>query len=240
MTLILFDIDATLLLTRRAGVEAIASVGRDLFGPGFSLDGISFAGSLDPVILGELIRRHHRGGPMEAALGEYRARYAEALEREIAKDPSRVYALPGVHEVLRALRAEADRRGLTLGLLTGNFPETGAMKVAAAGIDPSIFEVCVWGCDSPIAPPLREHLPPVAFERYRALRATALPPERVTIIGDTPHDVRCALVNGCRALGVGTGQFTAADLLAHGAHHAVESMADADAVVRWLLDGMAG
>src|SRR5690606_6214996 len=133
--------------------------------------------------------------------------------------------------------AVARRGDLTLGLLTGNFPETGAMKVAAAGIDPTIFEVCVWGCDSPIAPPLREYLPPVAFERYRALRSVALSPERVAIIGDTPHDVRCALVNGCRALGVGTGQFTVEQLLAAGAHHATPDMGDADAVVRWLLDG---
>lgn len=234
MTLILFDIDATLLLTRRAGVDAIASVGRDLFGDHFSIEGVSFAGSLDPVILDELIRRH-RGEPTAAAIADYRERYAAALEREIAKDPSRVYALPGVHDVLAALREVASKADLTLGLLTGNFPETGAMKVAAAGIDPSMFEVSVWGSDSPIAPPLREHLPPVAFERYRTLRSVALAPERVTIIGDTPHDVRCALVNGCRALGVGTGQFTKEQLLKSGAHHAVDSMADADAVVRWLL-----
>lgn len=236
MSLLLFDIDATLLLTRRAGVDAIHSVGRELFGDHFSIEGVSFAGSLDPVILDDLITRHG-GSPTPEAIGEYRTRYARELERQIAADPSRVHALPGVHSVVRELAALAQREDVTLGLLTGNFPETGAMKVAAAGLDPSVFEVCVWGCDSPHHPPLREHLPPVAFERYRSLRSVALAPERVTIIGDTPHDVRCALMNGCRVLGVGTGHFTTDVLLGHGAHHAVDDLSDADGVVRWLLDG---
>ncbi|MGP1310353.1 MAG: HAD family hydrolase [Phycisphaerales bacterium] len=234
--LILFDIDATLLLTRRAGVDAIHTVGRELFGDHFSIDGVSFAGSLHPLILDDLTTRHG-GSPTPDALHDYRTRYARELEKRITSDPTRVHALPGVHDIVRELHAVAQRDDVTLGLLTGNFPETGAMKVAAAGIDPSIFEVCVWGDDSPHHPPLREHLPPVAFDRYRSLRSVALAPERVTIIGDTPHDVRCALVNGCRALGVGTGHFTRDQLLGVGAHHAVDDMADADSVLRWLLDG---
>jgi phosphoglycolate phosphatase-like HAD superfamily hydrolase len=236
VTLILFDIDATLLLTRRAGVDAILNVGRDLYGDHFSIEGVSFAGSLDPVILDDLITRHG-GDPTPDAITEYRTRYARELETQIAHDPSRVHALPGVHDVLRELEALTKRDDITLGLLTGNFPETGAMKVAAAGIDPSIFEVCVWGDDSPHHPPLREHLPPVAFDRYRSIRSVALSPERVTIIGDTPHDVRCALVNGCRALGVGTGHFTPEDLRSHGAHHAVDDLSDSGAIVKWLLNG---
>jgi phosphoglycolate phosphatase-like HAD superfamily hydrolase len=234
--LILFDIDATLLLTRRAGVDAIQSVGRGLFGERFTVDGVSFAGSLDPVILDDLITRHG-GSPTPESIADYRARYSRELERQIAEDPSRVHALPGVHEIIGELAAMRRARDITLGLLTGNFPETGAMKVAAAGLDPSVFEVCVWGDESPHSPPLREHLPPLAFERYRTLRSVALAPERVTIIGDTPHDVRCALVNGCRVLGVGTGQFTAAELLASGAHHAVDDLSETDAVLRWLTDG---
>ncbi len=234
--LILFDIDATLLLTRRAGIEAIQLVGQEMFGGAFTTDGVSFAGSLDPVIMHDLITRHG-GTSTPESIAEYRARYARELERQIAGDPARVHALPGVHEVVRELTEMRRRHDITLGLLTGNFPETGAMKVAAAGLDPSVFEVCVWGDESPHSPPLREHLPPLAFERYRTLRSVALAPERVTIIGDTPHDVRCALVNGCRVLGVGTGQFTAAELLESGAHHAVDDLSAADDVLRWLTDG---
>lgn len=234
MTLILFDIDATMLTTKRAGIEAIEEVGRDLFGAGFAIDGVSFAGSLDPVIIAELITRHG-GEASEESIHDFRVRYTGAFERALASEPGRVRALPGVREAIDTLLALRDREGLTLGVLTGNYPETGAMKIAGAGIDPSIFEVCVWGSDSPHRPPRREHLPPVAFERYHARRSVRISPERVTIIGDTPHDVSCALLNGCRCLGVGTGIFSVAALREAGAQHAVDDLSDTRAVVDWLL-----
>ncbi|MBX3353340.1 MAG: HAD hydrolase-like protein [Phycisphaeraceae bacterium] len=234
MTLILFDIDATMLTTKRAGIEAIEEVGRELFGTRFAIDGVSFAGSLDPVIIAELIARHG-GEPSDEAIHDFRVRYTGAFERALASEPGRVRALPGVRDAIDSLLALRDKEGLTLGVLTGNYPETGAMKIAGAGIDPAIFEVCVWGSDSPHRPPRREHLPPVAFERYHARRSVRIAPERVTIIGDTPHDVSCALLNGCRCLGVGTGMFSAAQLLESGAQHAVDDLSDTRGVVDWLL-----
>ena len=56
--LILFDIDGTLLLTQRAGVNAMHDAGRELFGESFTIDGIEFAGRLDSLIWQDLVRNN--------------------------------------------------------------------------------------------------------------------------------------------------------------------------------------
>jgi phosphoglycolate phosphatase-like HAD superfamily hydrolase len=141
-----------------------------------------------------------------------------------------------VREVLGAL---GSHEAFTIGLLTGNFAETGRMKLTACGIDPEQFAVCAWGDESPHDPPERAHLPPVAMGRYRERYGRAIDPGRVTIIGDTPHDVRCALAHGCRALAVATGQHGVPELTAAGAHRSVSDLAATEDIVGWLLSGTA-
>ena len=239
--LLLFDIDATLITTQRAGVLAMRDAGRELIGDHFSEEGHSFAGSLDPVIITDMLRAHGAGTDA-ASIRRFREVYAGHLARRLSANNT-ARALPGVLDVLAAVRTAAERRtasdtGPVLGLLTGNFPETGALKLRHAGIDPEQFEVAVWGDDSPLHPPRREHLPPVAVRRWRErFSPDADASIEVTIIGDTPHDVCCGLAHGCRVLGVGTGQFSARELLDAGAHHALDSLADTHAVIRWLLRG---
>jgi phosphoglycolate phosphatase-like HAD superfamily hydrolase len=54
------------------------------------------------------------------------------------------------------------------------------------------------------------------------------------IIGDTPHDVDCALTNGCTAIGVGTGGWSPTELKSAGAHATVEALTDVDRSLRVL------
>ncbi len=232
--LILFDIDATLITSQRSGVLAMTEAGREIVGEHFSAEGISFAGGLDPSLIADMLVRHGRPGDA-AGVGEFRARYAERLRERIAARPGVCRALPGVHDLLASVRERAAAGAVIPGLLTGNFPETGAMKLADAGIDLEQFRVRVWGCDSPIDPPLREHLPGVAHRRCREDLNRQIGGAETVVIGDTPADVRCALAHGCRALGVATGQYSTADLRAAGAHHAVDCLRDTDALLRWML-----
>lgn len=227
--LVLFDIDATLIRTSGAGIRAMVSAGKALFGESFTgADGIEFAGGLDPLILRDMLGKS--GVPASVAnLRAIRAEYRVRLQQALVPGVGRV--LPGVLELLGAL---SPRDGVALGLLTGNFAETGRLKLAACGLDPDQFTICAWGDDSPHEPPAREHLPPVAMERYRARFGRAIEPSRVTIIGDTPHDVRCALAHGCRVVGVATGQFSVDRLTAAGAHLAVSDLSGTTDLVRWL------
>ena len=225
-TVVLFDIDGTLLITRGHGVAAMQEVGRSLFGSGFRSDGVDFAGRLDPLILGDLFE-FSGVARTEANFGAMRAGYAAELNRRLAKAPP--LALAGGAELVRAV---AEHPGTIAGVLTGNFGECGAAKLASIGIDPAIFEISVWGDDSPHEPPHRDHLPGVALARAEAAGMGRV---RGVVIGDTPHDVRCAHAHGMRAIGVATGRFGVDELSDAGADHAVATLSETSALLGWIV-----
>lgn len=233
--LILFDIDATLITTSGAGVKALGDAGQELFGPEFNEKRIAYSGRLDPLIIIDLLRDNGQAVTAENCAA-MRAAYRKHLPGRLS-GPGVGRSLPGVSALLEDLRG---RDGVVLGLLTGNFEETGTLKLRACGIDPAKFGVAVWADDSPHDPPARNHLPPVGLVKYQTRTGRAIGASMVTIIGDTPHDVACALSNGCRCLGVATGQFSSEQLLSAGAHHAVADLSQTGAVVRWLLGAEIG
>ncbi len=229
--LILFDIDATLITTSRTGIWAMGEAGRALFGADFDENVVEYAGRLDPLIIGELLV-HHGQDATPDAIARFRAAYKHHLETRI-HEPGVAQMCPGVGELLTALEHDGSA---TLGLLTGNYPETGAVKLRASGVDPDRFAIAAWGCDSPHHPPARQHLPPVAMRRYRERFSRDIAADRVTIIGDTPHDIACAHAHGCRALGVATGHFSVEQLFDSGADHAVGTLSNTGEVMAWLMN----
>jgi phosphoglycolate phosphatase-like HAD superfamily hydrolase len=79
----------------------------------------------------------------------------------------------------------------------------------------------------------------VGIDRHAALKGARLPSEQVIIIGDTVHDVACALANGCRVLAVATGHDPADALARAGAHRVVEDLSDTQGITTWLTNGTA-
>lgn len=227
--MILFDIDATLLVSGGAGIAAMEQAGKELFGDRFSAQGLDVAGRLDPLIIGEMLDR--AGVPRSPrALADFRGLYGLRLAALLAVE-GRARALPGVPALLTQLR----ERGETIGLLTGNFQETGEMKLRACGIDPAWFFPRVWGDDSPHDPPARDHLPMVAMDRYKAHREHPVDQGRLIIVGDTPHDVRCAKVHHGRCLAVATGRYGVAELAAAGADWVMNDLRETDTALGCLL-----
>ncbi|NOG53504.1 MAG: HAD hydrolase-like protein [Planctomycetes bacterium] len=121
------------------------------------------------------------------------------LKQTVNSPNHNVHALPGVLSLLDALRAQPDR--FTLGLLTGNYPENGRLKLESVGINPDWFTINVWGIDGPT----RNDLPPVGVQRYEQHTGTSIDPSNVIIIGDTLADIECAQTNSCRVAAVATG-----------------------------------
>lgn len=227
--LVLFDVDATLISTAGVGMRALEAAGKLLHGESFDAASTEYAGRLDPLIFGDLLT-NNRVEPTAEALAALRRGYAEQLKVLLA-EPGIASVLPGVPALLDRL---AGVDGLVVGLLTGNFPETGAIKLEACGLELDRFVIKVWGDESPHDPPAREHLPPVAMDRYQELTGSALDPSRGVVIGDTAHDISCAQASGLRALAVATGYFDVQALSA--ADWAVPDLSDTDAVTRWILD----
>lgn len=225
--LVLFDIDGTILRTQGIGLKAMELAGRDVVSPRFTLEGVPSAGRLDPLIFRDGAAKANVDDP-DRFHDAFRARYGEHLNAMFAAGAPATL-MPGVAELIDALEAID---GITIALLTGNYPETGRMKIAAGGINPDRFVFGAFGCDGPT----RRDLTPVALQRYVEHAQRAIPPEQVIVIGDTEHDIDCAKHHGCRALAVATGNTSIDDLRTHRPDLAAETLADTEAVLAWMLD----
>lgn len=223
--LVLFDIDGTLLTSQRAGTRSMQSAAREMLGEGISLETIKIAGRIDPLIWADIAVANGIEDPA-ARLEEFRTVYIRHLAQRLAEHQT-VTPLPGVAPLLEQLsRIE----GLALGLLTGNFPETGRMKLEAAGLDPQTFVVAAWGSDGSS----RRDLPAVAISRLADATGRRVAGRDVVVIGDTPHDVDCARYNGCRAIAVSTGPFSRETLGRSEPDLLVEDLTRTGELVGWV------
>lgn len=191
-TLVLFDIDGTLLRTRAAGREALDDAFAALCGWRGATDGVYLAGSTDERIVRDVAHKH--GETWDAArTPALRELYLAALARRV-EEPGRAERCPGISTALAAL---AERPHVTTALLTGNWVRGAEVKLGAVGL----AETFRWGAYADDEED-RDRLVPVARRRAaeRGFRG-----ERVVVIGDTPADVRCARAGGALAVAVETG-----------------------------------
>ena len=231
--LILFDVDATLISTSRAGIRAMKLAAAEMFGPGVDLDRIEFAGKLDPLIITDVLNLA-RVQVSPASIAAFHARYRHHLAAVLEHPATIATALPGVMDLLNELER---RSHLTLALLTGNYADTGSLKLRACGIDPGRFAMAIWASDAVGTPPSRDELPRVGLARWRERAGAQVSAARAVVIGDTPHDIRCAKVNGCRAIAVATGPFEVDALASFQPDLAIEDLSDTrrvlESIDRW-------
>ena len=228
-TLVLFDIDGTILLTSGAGRRAItAALVEEMVDPG-AFDRIRFDGKTDPQIVRELLELSGHPGAADGVFIETLCRrYVHLLEDELRHPRTATTVMPGVLELLETLEA---RLGVVLGLLTGNVMQGAALKLAAAGIAPDRFRVGAYGSDSAHRP----DLPTIAARRAEPHFGRLPRGREVVIIGDTPADVTCGLSIEARAIGVATGSFSVESLSEAGAHAAFPDLSDTARVIEAIL-----
>ena len=233
-TLLLFDVDGTLLKTGGAGMRAMEQVGRALFGRDFSFEGIQVSGHLDPLIFAEAAANNGVGNT-PFCHQSFRDGYLKQLELELTACPEKVHPTPGVERTLGLLRDRvAEHQDVVLGLLTGNYTLAVPIKLAAAGLDPGWFKVTAFGDEAPS----RSALVPVAIKKYKAICQEPIDANRIIVIGDTPRDVACAHDHGCVAFGVATGSFGVDQLRGVGADVVVKDLSDPTPLIR-LVDAAA-
>jgi phosphoglycolate phosphatase len=210
-TLVLFDIDGTLLDVHGAGRRAFSTALRETFGIDDDLQHVRFAGATDRGVLQHLRARH--GHPLADEPAFFRA-MERALSAALAHEPPRVY--PGVRPCLSHLSSSM---AVTLGLVTGNGGRCAHVKLERAGLDRTIFDVGGYGDEHDD----RDVLARLAVQRATAARGHDF--ARVFLVGDTPSDVRAARAIGAVAVAVTTGHFDRAALADAGADVVVDDLA---------------
>ena len=217
--LILFDIDGTMLSSEGVGVRSIAEAAELMFGESCSLEGILVGGRLDPLIWNDVCEKYGRENSTECHQ-EFQRVYTELLRKNISTVTVKV--LPGVQRLLDACSEMED---VTTGLVTGNYEETGKLKLQAAGLDHSMFVANAWGTDGEE----RNDLPPYAIAQLDM-------DEPSVLIGDTVHDVSSGQLAGCRVIAVCTGSDDRATLSQSKPDLLLDDLADTEVVLHWIFN----
>ncbi|HEY8944530.1 MAG TPA: haloacid dehalogenase-like hydrolase [Polyangiaceae bacterium] len=219
-TVLLFDIDGTLVTTGGAGRRAMERGFSSLYGSAAVL-GFRFDGLTDRWIA----RRGLESLGVEVtseAIDAVLEAYVSALSEEVRRVPEDRYR---VHAGVREAILHARKTGAAVGLGTGNVREGARLKLERVALYAE-FAFGGFGCDAEG----REELIRIGAERGARELGEPLEACRVVVIGDTPRDVAAARANGAECIGVGTGAFSAAELSASGATAAFDDLSQAGAL----------
>jgi len=214
--LLLWDIDGTLLTAGGAGMRALEAALHERFAVTGSLADIEFAGRTDLWIMRQIFAKF--GIPATPANFRRLAdAYVAVLPAHLADRG--VHLLPGVEQILEAA---AGREDCAVGLLTGNLRQGAEAKLRSR----DLWRHFPFGAFADDAEE-REALGPHALRRAREHHGHAFTAAETWVIGDTPHDIRCARAFGARALAVATGRHSLEELRALRPDAAFASLADA-------------
>ena len=225
-SLILFDIDGTLVLTGGAGGRAMSLAFQETFGVRDALSGISMAGRTDAWILADALTAHNIASDPKA-LVRFREAYLRHLTIELDKPGARKGLMPGVRELLDVLRRRDD---VYVALLTGNYEEGARIKLEYFDLW-RYFRCGAFGDDAP----QRDGLVSKALERIAASGGPSFSAADAVVIGDTPLDVACAAFCGARSIAVATGSHRVEELRAAGADVVMQDLSNTPEVVAAIL-----
>ena len=198
---------------------------RDLYGIENGLQEVEFAGRTDRAILRDALALHRLPkADFRALVGRFEEVYVRQLRRTLV-EATGGRVLPGVHELLRALRSAP---GTRLGLATGNFRRGAFMKLEH-------YQLRRFFADGGFGEDSEDRGEVVAAAIRRLNSAEPAPPGSVYVVGDTPIDIEAARANGARAVGVATGRSSVEELSGAGADLVFADFADLTSVLGALL-----
>jgi len=222
-TVLLWDIDGTLITTGGAGRRAIERAFGERHGRPDAFSGVNFAGMTDRAIVRAGFAAIGRECD-DAEIDDVLALYVRILEDEVARAEG--YSLHrGIQRALDVTVAA----GCATGLGTGNIREGARVKLSRVGIY-ARFAFGGFGCDH------EDRAELIRIGARRGAEALGAPPDecRVVVIGDTPKDIAAAKAIGAESLAVATGGYGVADLAAHAPTWVVSDLA-ADGALDPLL-----
>jgi len=222
-TLILFDIDGTILTSGGAGECALRLGFKEEFGLEENLTQIEISGRTDSGIARQVLAKHGLD-PTEENMHRFFEGYLRQLERELPTRTGRL--LPGVLPLLHALSVLPQ---VCLGLLTGNLKRGAALKLRHYGVH-DLFQFGAFADDHHD----RNQLGGFALKRAFDLHGVNFEAKRTFVLGDTPHDITCARACGAKAIAVATGSFSLEQLALHHPDALFADFSNVPAVLRAL------
>lgn len=199
-TVLFWDIDGTLLTTARAGIFAWEDAVRHELGGSIALESLRTAGLTDIEIAVQLLETSGREPSSDDVI-----RLVRAYERHLPSSlPKRVgQVLPNVRAIMEQLQGLPDVCSL---LLTGNTRAGAKAKLSHYGLQ-AFFTDGAFSDDTPDRPSIARKAMTLARTRIGHVA-----PDRVYVIGDSPHDIQCGRAIGARVIAVATGGYSVEEL----------------------------
>jgi phosphoglycolate phosphatase-like HAD superfamily hydrolase len=215
-TLVLWDIDHTLIETRGVGGEIYADAFQTVTGRPLN-EMPALSGRTEPVIFREALKAN---GVTET--GDLYQRFADEQARGYANRIDelrhRGRALPGAEDALRAL---AERDDVIQSVLTGNTRPAAETKLRAFGLDRYVdFDSGAYGADDDT----RANLVKIARQRAEAAHGSRFDAAATVLIGDTSNDVIAARDGGARIIAIASGSNSTSELAEAGADTVLEDL----------------
>lgn len=211
-TLVLWDVDETLVDSRSYGVELDKEAFPRLFGR-FVTRRVPTAGRTARAIYVDLLEAHGLDGA--DLVDDFAALVGEMAGERLVGGR----ALPGAVEAVAALGRHG---GLVQSVLTGNLRAVAVAKLADVGLL-GAMELRVGGFGD-------RHR-----DRGELARETVGGRGDVVLIGDTPLDIAAARACGARSVAVATGDHSVEELA--GADVVLWDLTDTEALVRAVVEG---
>jgi len=238
--LVLWDVDNTLVDSGGIGRDLYRAVFGEMFGRPMPQPA-SMSGRTDRAIAIEVLTL--AGVPEPRRVAEEFHMLMAARAPGLATE--RVRALPGAALAVAALAglravpgvADSDAAlSVVQSLLTGNIRPLAEVKIGPVGLSDHLdLDAGAYGN----AHEERSQLVHLARINAARIHGGSFGGASTVLVGDTPLDVAAALATGARAVGVATGEFTAAKLADCGAHAVLPDLADTDRVLAAILPARA-
>jgi phosphoglycolate phosphatase-like HAD superfamily hydrolase len=235
---VLWDVDLTLVNTRGVGIHLYQLAFRELYGRELPAEATkaNMAGRTDRAIALDVLALAGIADPSEEVV-----KFESALSRlaptvaDLVLDQG--YAMPGAAAALGALTGRSVRQSVRQSVLTGNLRAMAQVKLAPFGLLEHLdLDVGAFGDESPV----RADLVHLARARAAASYWQNFSGQATILIGDTPLDIEAALVTGARGVGIATGRYSEADLVAAGAHAVLPDLTDTALVLEAALGQASG
>lgn len=227
-TLVLWDIDHTLIETRGVGRAIYERVFPAVTGKPLR-ELAEVAGRTELVIMYDTLQLHDVE-PTEGMMRRLAAALVQGHEDARQELATTGRALPGAQQTLAALAADVR---IHQAVLSGNLRDVSRIKLEVFGLDRYLdLASSAYGDDHTERPEL------VLIAQQRATKRTAatFDNEHTVLIGDTPKDVEAALTAGVRVIGVASGKSDESELMEAGAPVTISDLTHTATVIRLVID----
>lgn len=179
MTLLIFDIDGTLVYSERRDSRCFAETYQSLFGQSFpSIDWSQYPHVTDTTIFHTVFEKQFLRLPEADELQRFQEAYVSLLREKRRQDPGHSLEVPGARQLMQRLRGE---QHFALGVATGGWRRPAHLKLKHVGI--STDELPLEGADGKHS---REEIINALLDQIHAQRPDI---DRIIYIGDAVWDV---------------------------------------------------